>query len=122
MLIFIDWFNRVWKMAPNAIEAELRQASPDTARVDALASEMAAALDLFESLLTGREFLLGYRFSAADCAVFPFAGLALGRPPGDDGAVPRDPRAPPASGPRPPPRGRVDRPDGRLPAGVTEAV
>ena len=26
MLIFIDWFNRVWKVAPNAIEAELRQA------------------------------------------------------------------------------------------------
>ena len=84
MLIFIDWFNRVWKVAPNAIEAELRQASPDTARVDALASEMAAALDLFESLLTGREFLLGDRFSAADCAVFPFVKFALGRPPGDD--------------------------------------
>ncbi len=35
MLMFIDWFNRVWKVAPNAIEAELRQGSPDTARVDA---------------------------------------------------------------------------------------
>ena len=84
MLVFIDWFNRVWKVAPNAIEAELRRASPDTARVDAPASEMGAALDLFESLLTGREFLLGDRFSAADCAVFPFVKFGLGRPPGDD--------------------------------------
>lgn len=84
MLIFIDWFNRVWKVAPNSIEAELGGPSPDSARVNALGGEMAAALDLFESLLTGREFLLGDRFSAADCAVFPFVKFALGRPPGDD--------------------------------------
>ena len=84
MLVFIDWFNRVWKVAPNAIEAELRAAAPDAARVDALGAEMAAALDLFEGLLTDRPYLLGERFSAADCAAFPFLKFAAGRPAGDD--------------------------------------
>ena len=84
MLVFIDWFNRVWKVAPNAIEAELRAAAPDAARVDALGAEMAAALDLFEGLLTDRPYLMGERFSAADCAAFPFLKFAAGRPAGDD--------------------------------------
>ena len=35
---FIDWFNDVWKVAPNAIEAEISAAAPDFARVEALAT------------------------------------------------------------------------------------
>ena len=31
MMVFIDWFNRVWKVAPNRIEAELAvRGSPTT--------------------------------------------------------------------------------------------
>ena len=76
MLVFIDWFNRVWKVAPNAIEAGTD--------VDRHAAEMAGALELFEGLLTGRPYMLGETFSAADCAAYPFLKFALHRDPADD--------------------------------------
>ena len=74
--VFLDWFNRVWKRFPNEIEAERAKPEPDHARIDALGSELATALALFEDLLAGRDFLLG-EFSAADCAAFPFLKYAL---------------------------------------------
>jgi glutathione S-transferase len=74
--IFVDWFNRVWKVPPNAIEAERRNDQPDRARIDALGAELTGSLDLFERLLAGREFLFG-AFSAADCAAFPFLKYML---------------------------------------------
>ncbi len=76
-LIFIDWFNRVWKRPPNAMEAEMGKPGPDRAQIAAWGREMAQALDLFEGLLTEREFLLGDRFTAADVAAFPFLKYAL---------------------------------------------
>lgn len=82
MRIFIDWFNRVWKVAPNAIEEELRRPSPDPARIAALDAEMDAHLDLFERMLQGRDHLMG-DFSAADCVAFPFLRYALRRDPED---------------------------------------
>ena len=82
---FVDWFDDVWKVAPNAIEAEISAAAPDVARVEALAGEMAAALDRFEGMLDGgREFLLGDEFGAADCAAYPFLKYAAWRDPADD--------------------------------------
>lgn len=78
MTIFIDWFNRVWKRPPNEIEAELGKPAPDPVRVERLGGEMAAALDVFEDLLAGREYLMG-EFSAADCAAFPFLKYSLMR-------------------------------------------
>jgi glutathione S-transferase len=84
MLIFIDWFNRVWKRPPNEIEAEVAKPDPDDARVARLAGEMAAALDRFEAMLARRDHLLGNDFSAADCAAFPFLKYALLRDPADD--------------------------------------
>ncbi len=80
--LFIDWFNRVWKHAPNAIEAELEKTAPDAARIAALGQQMSSHLDLLEELLTGRDHLLG-EFSAADCAAFPFVKYALWRDPRD---------------------------------------
>ena len=74
--VFVDWFNRVWKVAPNAIEAERAKAEPDAARIDGWGAELRAALDLFESLLAGRDYLLG-EFSVADCIAFPFLKYAL---------------------------------------------
>ena len=31
--VFLDWFEREWKLAPNAIEEELEGASPDPERI-----------------------------------------------------------------------------------------
>jgi glutathione S-transferase len=74
--VFLDWFNRVWKRAPNEIEAERNQAIPDQPRVEARGRELMTALDLFEDLLDGRDYLFG-DFSAADCAAFPFLKYAV---------------------------------------------
>ena len=84
MLIFINWFNRVWKRPPNEIEGEDAKPDPDHERVAHLAGEMAAALDRFEAMLAGRDHLMGNNFSAADCAAFPFLKYALFRDSADD--------------------------------------
>jgi glutathione S-transferase len=89
MLVFIDWFNRVWKGPPNEIEAEESTVQPDRERIAALAGEMAAALDRFEAMLAGREYLMGDTFSAADIAAFPFLKYALMRDPADEEAFHR---------------------------------
>jgi glutathione S-transferase len=83
LLVFIDWFNRVWKRPPNEIEAELGKPEPDRARIEELGAQMTAWLDQFEDLLAGRDYLFG-EFSAADCAAFPFLKYALLREEGDD--------------------------------------
>jgi glutathione S-transferase len=82
--IFIDWFNRIWKRPPNLIAAELEKDEPDEAKVRTLSEEMRVALDRFEALLSGRDYLFG-EFGAADCIAFPFLKYAaLGLPAGDD--------------------------------------
>jgi len=81
--IFVDWFNRVWKVPPNAIEAERGADRPDQDRIAELGAETTASLDLFEWLLDCRDWLFG-DFSAADCAAFPFLKYALGRNEDDD--------------------------------------
>jgi glutathione S-transferase len=82
--IFIDWFNRVWKWPPNLIAAELEKDEPDEAKVRTLSEEMRVALDRFEALLSGRDYLFG-EFGAADCIAFPFLKYAaFGLPAGDD--------------------------------------
>jgi glutathione S-transferase len=82
--VFLDWFNEVWKTAPNEIEDELEGDSPDRPRVEELAGRMRRSLDLFERLLNGRDHLFGDEFSAADCAAFPFLKYGLLRDPDDD--------------------------------------
>ena len=81
---FVDWFNDVWKVAPNAIEAQIGRDAPDVERIGELAGQMAASLDRFEAMLNGRDHLLGDEFSAADCAAYPFLKYALWRDPEDD--------------------------------------
>ncbi len=81
--LFIEWFERVYKEAPNGLEDELESAAPDEALVAALSAEMRPRLDLFESLLDGREFLFG-DFGAADCVAYPFLKYAAGRDQADD--------------------------------------
>ena len=56
--VFVEWFNRVWKTPPNAIDAELGRPRPDRAKIDAWAEEMRGWLHWFEALLEGREHLI----------------------------------------------------------------
>jgi glutathione S-transferase len=82
--VFLDWFDGVWKVPPNAIEAELGEPEPDRERIAALSRTMAGWLDRFELLLTGRAHLMGDDFGAADCVAFPFLKYARSREPADD--------------------------------------
>jgi glutathione S-transferase len=66
--IFADWFNRVWKVFPNAINDGVGDAS-------AHAQEMRQAVERFEALLAGRDFLFG-EFGLADVTAFPFLKYA----------------------------------------------
>jgi glutathione S-transferase len=81
--LFIDWLNKVWKRPPNEIEAERARPHPDESRIGALGSELTASLQLFERLLTGRDYLHD-EFSAADCAAFPFLKYAVDEDDEDD--------------------------------------
>jgi glutathione S-transferase len=76
--VFIEWFERVYKAAPNELEDQ-----PDRERVEALGAEMHERLGVFERLLDGRDYLFG-EFGAADCVAYPFLKYAAGRDPADD--------------------------------------
>jgi glutathione S-transferase len=74
--IFTEWFNRVWKVTPNAIA--------DSGATEALAAEMRASVELFDGLLAGRDYLFG-EFGLADVTAFPFLKYpVLGLHVGDD--------------------------------------
>jgi maleylpyruvate isomerase len=69
---FLDWFNHVWKRAPNLLYEEVTKSEPNADRVEELGGRITAALDRFESLLDGREFLFGDSVGVADVTAFPF--------------------------------------------------
>jgi glutathione S-transferase len=76
--IFVDWFNRVWKVAPNRMADD-----PESPDRDAWAAELRGSLDRFEALLDGRDFLLGDALGIADIVAFPFLKYAASIAPGD---------------------------------------
>ena len=76
--VFCDWFNRVWKRAPNLLAHEETKPDPDPRRLVELGGRISATLPLFEELLTGREFLLG-ELTLADVTAFPFLRYATDR-------------------------------------------
>ena len=76
VLIFVDWFNRVWKLPPNLLQDEEEKEAPDTARIEELGLELSGSLLLFEDLLDGRDFLWG-ELTLADVTAFPFLKYAL---------------------------------------------
>jgi len=84
MRVFIEWFNRVWKVPPNAIEAELGKDDPDQLAIAAWQAEMRGFLPIFEDMLAGRDYLMGEEMSAADCVAWPFLRYALIPPDQDD--------------------------------------
>jgi glutathione S-transferase len=81
--IFLEWFNEVWKAAPNGIEEELEKPDPDRDLVAELSARMHASLGLFEGLLADRDHLFG-ELTAADLAAIPFLKYAKRRDQADD--------------------------------------
>ena len=83
-LIFIDWFNRVWKLAPNRIEAELaRRAARPHAHHAARRARWPRRSTASTRCSPGRKYLMGSELSAADIAAFPFLKYAAKREPAD---------------------------------------
>ena len=82
--VFIEWFNRVWKVAPNAIAAEQAGPNPDSAAISGHRDDLRHWLELFEDLLDGREHLMGEQFGAADICAFPFLKYGVFAPADDD--------------------------------------
>ena len=81
--IFIDWFNRAWKREPNLVADALERGEGETAAVARWSARLQGRLDLFDDLLSGREYLFG-EFGAADCAAWPFLRYAVEIAPDDD--------------------------------------
>ena len=83
--IAVEWLNSVWKVPPNAIDAELGSGRPDAARISEWSDQMSAWLPLFDGLLEGREFLLGDALGVLDVCAFPFLKYGTIAPgPGDE--------------------------------------
>jgi maleylpyruvate isomerase len=82
--VFVEWFDRVWKVPPNAIEAELGRPQPDERRIADLAEQMHGWLHWFEALLEDRDHLMGDTFTAADVCAFPFLKYGVLHDPEDD--------------------------------------
>jgi glutathione S-transferase len=67
--VFIDWFNRLWKRPPNLIaDGKVDQGT--------YGPRITESLDLFESLLDGRDFLFGDELGIADVIAYPFLKYA----------------------------------------------
>ena len=81
--IFCDWFNRVWKRAPNLYVVEEEKPEPDEGRLTELGGRLTASLGLFEDLLMSRDFLFG-ELSLADVTAFPFLKYAVVWEDGDE--------------------------------------
>ena len=75
VLTFCDWFNSVWKRAPNALVDGFEPA---------LVAELRGSLDRFEALLDGRDFLFGCEMTLADVTAFPFLKYGWVHDPDDD--------------------------------------
>jgi glutathione S-transferase len=82
--VFIEWFDRVWKVPPNAMAAELGRDEPDERLLHEHATRLRHWLDVFDDLLDGRDWLMAEAFSAADLCAFPFLKYGVLEPrPGD---------------------------------------
>ena len=82
--VFLDWFNQLWKRPPNLIFVEEQKPEPDRARIAELEARIAGSLPVFESLLTGRDYLFADDLSVADVTAFPFLKYATVWDEGDE--------------------------------------
>jgi glutathione S-transferase len=74
---FVEFFNRVWKVAPNAIADGAADPAPLIARLHGFTG-------MFDGLLAGRDFLFGGAPGAADLCAYPFLKYATSTDPDDD--------------------------------------
>jgi glutathione S-transferase len=74
--MFCEWFNRIWKLAPNALADQ----GPAPAHSEAMGRHQ-ARLDAL--LADGRGYLLG-EYGIADVTAWPFLRYAVDRNPDDD--------------------------------------
>jgi glutathione S-transferase len=74
---FIDFFNDVWKVAPNAIADGVGDPAP-------LIAQLRGFTGAFDGLLAGRDFLFGDTPGAADICAYPFLKYATSSDPADD--------------------------------------
>jgi glutathione S-transferase len=83
---FITFFNQVWKVAPNAIDAEQQRHGPaaDAQRIAAWAAQLRGWQYGFDGLLHGRDYLFGDTPGAADICAYPFLRFATSADPDDD--------------------------------------
>jgi maleylpyruvate isomerase len=77
---FVDFFNFVWKVPPNAIDA----AAADDPRVPGWRAQLRAWQAGFDALLHDRPFLFGEAPGAADVCAHPFLRFATSADPDDD--------------------------------------
>jgi glutathione S-transferase len=81
---FVTFFDHVWKVAPNAIEAEQARATPDRDRIATWAAQLRGWQHGFDALLHGRPYLFGDAPGAADVCAHPFLRFATSSDPEDD--------------------------------------
>jgi glutathione S-transferase len=82
---FITFFNSVWKLPPNAIEAEQARPTPDAARIAAWVAQLRGWQHGFEGLLAGRAYLFSDDApTAADVCAYPFLRFTTSSDPDDD--------------------------------------
>lgn len=76
---FIEWFNRVWKVPPNALAEDPHRPDSEQHR-----AQLRALTERFEAWLELRSFLWGAMLSAADVCAYPFLRYAVDQPAIDD--------------------------------------
>jgi len=73
--LFVDWFNRVWKVPPNRLAEALDAGAADAEAIARDGALLQERLGVFEDLLAGRDHLFG-GFGVADCIAWPFLRYA----------------------------------------------
>lgn len=77
--VFVEWFDRVWKGPPNALDDDPRRDDAHELRW-----QMSAWTDRFEAIFGSRPFLLGDELTVADVCAYPFLRYAVHSPEPDD--------------------------------------
>jgi glutathione S-transferase len=75
--LFAEWFNEVWKLAPNALDAN---PAPTGAEARHHLARIQRHTTFFEALLSDADYLLGPELTLADVVAYPFLRYAIDEP------------------------------------------
>jgi maleylpyruvate isomerase len=82
---FVRFFDDVWKVPPNAIQAEQNKSAPNHGRIAAWAAQLHGWQHGFEALLADRDFLFMHDApTTADICAYPFLRFTTSADPDDD--------------------------------------